>query len=71
MRYDDPKVPLSLTDLDRMDTPDAQVESVEDGQFQALVLSFTLGSSQYATMALRELMKMPLLAQFQKTTNVE
>ncbi|KAK5669870.1 multisubstrate pseudouridine synthase 7, variant 2 [Batrachochytrium dendrobatidis] len=56
LKYNDANVPLVQTDLDIVNqTPKPQ--SVPDGKYTSLVVEFTLGSSQYATMALREVMK--------------
>lgn len=56
MRYNSDTDALIQSDLEeiRKETPPA---SVDDGQFTALVLEFTLPSSTYATMALREILK--------------
>lgn len=42
-----------------------------DGQFKAIVVKFSLSSSQYATMALRELMKSETSSAYQSTLNAE
>lgn len=56
MRYNSDTDALIQSDLEeiRKEQPPA---SVDDGQFTALVLEFTLPSSTYATMALREILK--------------
>ncbi|KAJ3039678.1 hypothetical protein HDV00_012022 [Rhizophlyctis rosea] len=56
-RYNNPHIPLSQTDLDRLRSA-SEPESIPDGEHLAVVLELTLGQSQYATMALREVMKM-------------
>ncbi|KAJ8047590.1 Pseudouridylate synthase 7-like [Holothuria leucospilota] len=56
IKYDDSKEKLIQSDLDRLEGIPAPVP-VEDGKKLALKLSFTLPTSAYATMALRELMK--------------
>ncbi|TPX68699.1 hypothetical protein SpCBS45565_g02925 [Spizellomyces sp. 'palustris'] len=56
LRYDDPEMDLQLTDMDRV-AGKPEPESKDDGKRVAVVLEFTLASSQYATMALRECMK--------------
>ncbi|KAJ3047336.1 multisubstrate pseudouridine synthase 7 [Rhizophlyctis rosea] len=56
-RYNDAHIPLSQTDLDREKDKPAP-ESIPDGKHLAIVLELTLKQSQYATMALREAMKM-------------
>jgi tRNA(Glu) U13 pseudouridine synthase TruD len=43
--------------------------TVIDGKWLAVVVSFDLESSQYATMALRELMRTPTSPDFQATLN--
>ncbi|KAJ1966414.1 multisubstrate pseudouridine synthase 7 [Dispira parvispora] len=56
LRYADPQMPLVVTDWDRATGQSVDVKrTVDDGPFSALQLSFTLQSSQYATMCLREL----------------
>lgn len=56
MRYKTDTDALIQSDLEeiRKEKPPA---SVDDGPFTALVLEFTLPSSTYATMALREILK--------------
>jgi tRNA pseudouridine13 synthase len=56
LRYDDPNFPLAQADEDTllgMKLP----EPPEDGNNMALKVEMTLGSSSYATMALREVLK--------------
>ncbi|KAG8742340.1 hypothetical protein FRC10_001621 [Ceratobasidium sp. 414] len=56
MRYTDPNVPLAQSDEDAIlgfDNPMID----EDGKFLALQIKLTLGTSAYATMALREVTK--------------
>ncbi|KAJ1657060.1 multisubstrate pseudouridine synthase 7 [Dispira simplex] len=56
LRYSDPQLPLIVTDWDRATGQSGDVKhTVDNGPFSALQLSFTLRSSQYATMCLREL----------------
>lgn len=65
MRYDDPNFPLAMTDEDRIfkrTLPDPPTE----GQHLALQLDLTLGSSTYATMAIREILKEETSADHQK-----
>lgn len=56
LRYDDPDVPLAQSDEDKI-LNNEPVQTIENGKFAALQISLTLGSSTYATMALRELTK--------------
>lgn len=58
MQYDDYTLPLVLSDLDRL-AGKSEPESVPEGRFKALVLAMTLEPSTYATMALREVLKVP------------
>ncbi|XP_067324917.1 pseudouridylate synthase 7 homolog isoform X2 [Anolis sagrei] len=55
--YDDPKIPLFTTDLDKMEgkTPAALAT---EGKYKALKMDFSLPPSTYATMAIREVLKM-------------
>ncbi|KAG2171676.1 hypothetical protein INT43_008056 [Umbelopsis isabellina] len=55
IRYDDPNKKLCRTDADIL-KGEAELNSSE-GQYLALRLSLSLSTSQYATMALREIMK--------------
>ncbi|KAH7056576.1 pseudouridine synthase [Linnemannia elongata] len=68
VRYDQADIPLTLTDQERMEGK-AQPERVPDGKYLALILNLTLKSSQYATMAIREVCKQDTSAGFQATLN--
>ncbi|KAF9116748.1 multisubstrate pseudouridine synthase 7 [Mortierella sp. AM989] len=68
MRYDEPNLPLTLTDLERLENK-PKPEAVAEGKYLALVLNLTLKSSQYATMAIREVCKQDTSAAFQSTLN--
>lgn len=57
LRYDDPDVSLTQSDEDKLLGMPAPELNKPDAQFAALQLSLTLGTSSYATMALRELTK--------------
>ncbi|RUS20161.1 pseudouridine synthase [Endogone sp. FLAS-F59071] len=68
LRYNDPRVALALTDLDVLEgKPEPTNEP--DGTYLAVRLHLTLQSSQYATMALREVCKQDTSATFQATLN--
>ncbi|KAG0319081.1 multisubstrate pseudouridine synthase 7 [Dissophora globulifera] len=68
VRYDDANVPLTLTDAEMLEGK-AKPESVPGGKYLALILDLTLKSSQYATMAIREICKQDTTAAFQSTLN--
>ncbi|XP_058719543.1 pseudouridylate synthase 7 homolog isoform X4 [Poecile atricapillus] len=55
--YDDPKIPLFTTDLDKLEGKPLPLLPV-DGKFRALKMEFSLPPSTYATMAIREVLKM-------------
>ncbi|CEG43712.1 trna pseudouridine synthase d [Plasmopara halstedii] len=55
-RFNDPTLPLLRTDVDHLLCRPARV-SIPDGKYRALCLTFQLGPSSYATMAVRELLK--------------
>ncbi|XP_067682997.1 pseudouridylate synthase 7 homolog [Haliotis asinina] len=67
--YNDFTVPLSQGDLDIMFNK-PQPKSVNEGKFRALRLEFSLPSSTYATMALREILKIDTSSTFQTSLNV-
>ncbi|XP_077981805.1 pseudouridylate synthase 7 homolog [Glandiceps talaboti] len=54
--YNDETIPLTLSDLDLLEDKPPPV-SIPDGKLKALKLEFTLPTSCYATMAIREIMK--------------
>ena len=56
MRYTDPNVPLAQSDEDAILGLDKPMID-EEGRFLALQIRLTLGTSAYATMALREVTK--------------
>lgn len=66
--YDDEKVPLIVSDLDRLEGK-PEPESLPDGKFLALRLGFSLDSSSYATMFFRELTKQSSLRIFEADEN--
>ncbi|KAG1447865.1 hypothetical protein G6F56_009121 [Rhizopus delemar] len=64
IRYNDPVEKLCNTDIDRLHGL-SEPTGVQDGKFLALKVEFTLGTSQYATMALREIMRAETSSQAQ------
>ncbi|KAG0254418.1 multisubstrate pseudouridine synthase 7 [Actinomortierella ambigua] len=90
VRYNDADLPLTWTDLDRLEgktgNPPGVVVDANNGQpeeggaeqnaagrgmYLALILHLTLKSSQYATMAIREVCKQETSVQFQSALNPE
>jgi tRNA pseudouridine13 synthase len=68
MMYDDVTVPLAQTDRDVLkNRPPPQ--SVEGGQLKALRITFSLPTASYATMAVRELVKMETSSHYQTQLN--
>ncbi len=65
-RYNDPTIELSRTDIQKHNNVEAPV-SVADGEKLAMVIEFSLSSSTYATMALREMTKMDTSSAFMTT----
>lgn len=57
LKYNDPDVSLTQSDEDKLLCLPAPEIDVLGAQFAALQLSLTLGTSSYATMALREVTK--------------
>ncbi|XP_072715521.1 pseudouridylate synthase 7 homolog isoform X1 [Ciconia boyciana] len=55
--YDDPRIPLFPTDLDKLEGKPLPVLPTH-GKFRALKMEFSLPPSTYATMAIREVLKM-------------
>ncbi|OZJ04650.1 hypothetical protein BZG36_02895 [Bifiguratus adelaidae] len=74
MRYSDAEVPLTLTDLEKLEGK-VQMEHAngfpdsQDGEHLAVVLELSLQTSQYATMALREVMRQETSSAFQSLQN--
>uniref|UniRef100_A0A8C5L3K1 Pseudouridylate synthase 7 n=1 Tax=Jaculus jaculus TaxID=51337 RepID=A0A8C5L3K1_JACJA len=54
--YDDPKIPLLNTDVDKLEGKPPPVFASE-GKYRALKMDFSLPPSTYATMAIREVLK--------------
>lgn len=71
--YYDPKQPLIQTDLMKLTGEDIVISPAEEGQNKkiAMIVGFTLPSSSYATVALRELMKKPTSSEYQKDLKLE
>uniref|UniRef100_A0A4W4GXC5 Pseudouridylate synthase 7 homolog n=1 Tax=Electrophorus electricus TaxID=8005 RepID=A0A4W4GXC5_ELEEL len=57
IHYDDPRVPLVYTDVDKLEDKPPPVYLTE-GKYRALKMEFSLPPSTYATMAIREVLKM-------------
>nr|XP_057932534.1 pseudouridylate synthase 7 homolog isoform X1 [Doryrhamphus excisus] len=57
IQYDDPKISLVHTDFEKMENKPAPVFNKE-GKYRALRLEFSLPPSTYATMAIREVLKL-------------
>ncbi|XP_047675266.1 pseudouridylate synthase 7 homolog isoform X5 [Tachysurus fulvidraco] len=57
IHYDDPRVPLVHTDVEKLENKPAPVY-LTDGKYKALKMEFSLPPSTYATMAIREVLKM-------------
>ncbi|XP_038667541.1 pseudouridylate synthase 7 homolog isoform X3 [Scyliorhinus canicula] len=55
--YDDNKIPLVHTDVEKLESIPLP-ESSKDGKYKALKMDFSLPPSTYATMAIREVLKM-------------
>lgn len=70
IKYDEPDEELTVSDIDiiRGRAPKADQES---GNYEAVILDFSLPSSTYATMALREAMKVDMGKGFQTNLTVE
>lgn len=56
MKYNDENDTLIRSDIEELNG-ESEPRSIESGKQRALVLEFSLPSSSYATMALREIMK--------------
>lgn len=67
-QYDDPTIPLALSDYDRLQGK-PEPETVSNGRYLALSISFSLPPGSYATMAIRELCRMDTGKQYQKSLN--
>ena len=56
MKYDSPTDTLIQSDMERL-KGDKEPQSLENGQYKAVIIDFRLPTCTYATMALRELLK--------------
>lgn len=56
MQYNDENDTLIRSDIEELNG-EADAKSIENGKQKALILEFSLPSSSYATMALREILK--------------
>ena len=70
LRYNDVKQPLALTDMDRLKGTQ-EPQKVADGKYWALQMEFTLPTSTYATMALREVLRCDTSSGYQASLNQE
>ncbi|KAJ3332646.1 hypothetical protein HDU76_013532 [Blyttiomyces sp. JEL0837] len=70
LRYNDPNVKLTLSDLDKING-EPEPESIPDGSQIAVVCEFTLDTSSYATMALREVLKVDTSAGYQSVLSAD
>ena len=68
LRYNDPQCDLAITDVDRIN--EVSESKHDDGILKALQIAFTLPSSTYATMMLREVMKTSTSASFHRSKEV-
>lgn len=68
MRYNDVTLPLTLSDLDVLEGK-LPPKSIEDGSRIALKIEFSLPSSTYATMVLREILKTETSSHYQSLLN--
>lgn len=68
VNYNDHTMPLFLTDLDKLSGKEEPC-GVPDGQYKAVRARFNLPSSSYATVALREILKIDMSSPFQTKLN--
>ncbi|XP_042866016.1 pseudouridylate synthase 7 homolog isoform X2 [Penaeus japonicus] len=69
--YDDPTLPLIQSDMDKLRDTEVQENILTEGANKAVLLEMTLPPSSYATMALRELLKMDTSSEMQASLNSE
>lgn len=67
--YSKPEDDLILSDLDVIGNDTSSYGVKENGQYKAVILDFTLDSSTYATMALREVLKINISSSYQASLN--
>ncbi|XP_063611845.1 pseudouridylate synthase 7 homolog, partial [Penaeus indicus] len=67
--YDDPTKPLIQSDIDKLRDTDVQENILTEGANKAVLLELTLPPSSYATMALREVLKMDTSSEMQASLN--
>ncbi|XP_013408250.1 pseudouridylate synthase 7 homolog [Lingula anatina] len=67
-RYDDNTIPLVLTDRDRLNNVELPTQS-EEGKLKAIKVEFSLPKGCYATMVVREALKMETSQSFQISLN--
>lgn len=67
--YSDPEEDLILSDLDKINEKTLVINKDHNEKFKAVILKFTLDSSTYATMALREILKIDTSCSHQATLN--
>ncbi|XP_042208197.1 pseudouridylate synthase 7 homolog isoform X2 [Homarus americanus] len=67
--YKDSSKPLIQSDMDKLREVEVKDNILTEGPHKAVILEMTLPASSYATVALRELLKMDTSSQFQATLN--
>ncbi|XP_060548661.1 pseudouridylate synthase 7 homolog isoform X3 [Pantherophis guttatus] len=68
IEYDDPKIPLFTTDLDKLEGK-IPAALATGGKYKALKMEFSLPPSAYATMAIREVLKLDTSIKSQSQLN--
>ncbi|XP_007425614.1 pseudouridylate synthase 7 homolog [Python bivittatus] len=68
IEYDDPKIPLFTTDLDKLEGK-LPAALAREGKYKALKMEFSLPPSAYATMAIREVLKLDTSIKSQSQLN--
>ncbi|KAL0276260.1 UNVERIFIED_CONTAM: hypothetical protein PYX00_003866 [Menopon gallinae] len=67
--YSKPEDDLILSDLDLISNDLSHYGVKESGEYKAVIMDFTLDSSTYATMALREVLKINVSSSYQASLN--